>query len=126
MLVSWGVDASFEVETVDDLDRLLDTLDAECAGHGMIVQLTHPCGATLAVGLGHNESVLTYFDETGGSFSSVGDRNRDDYLAFEFGGDISEMMGAKAVPTIIARSVVRDFFEQGTRSAAIEWEKEWA
>jgi len=92
----------------------------------MIVQVLHPNGRTLAIGVGREESVLTYFDENGSSFTSVGDRDREDYLVFEFGGDISEMMGAKAVSESKAREVARVFFEKGEPSTVIEWEKEWA
>jgi hypothetical protein len=126
MLVTWGVDNAAEITTGKEFEDLLDALTVQCSGYGMIVQITHPNGSTLAIGLGREESVLTYFDGQGSSFTSVGDRDREDYLAFEFEGDVSEMMGAKAVSELTARAAAREFSETGKLPQNVEWEKEWA
>lgn len=126
MTLIWGINQRAEVGSVEELDALLDRLAEQASEHGVIVQAKHPSGTILAIGLGRAESVLTYFDRQGTSFTSVGDRERDDYLAFEFGGDVSEMMGAKAIPIHEAREAVRLFFDDGEPPSLVEWEQEWA
>lgn len=126
MLLTWGIDQSAEVSTVEELDELLDHLATQARDQGMIVQAATCSGRTLAIGLGREESVLTYFDDNGDSFTSVGVRDREDYLSFEFGGDISEFLGAKAVPESAARAAAREFFKEGKRPELVQWEKEWA
>src|SRR5258708_1136601 len=125
MKLTWGNGSSATVSSVEEFDTLLDALAKQAEGQGLIVQPGHANGRTLAIVLGRTESVLTYFDENSNSFTSVGDRSREDYLSFEFGGDISEMMGAKAVPEGKARAAARQFFESGELSKLLEWEKEW-
>ena len=126
MNFTWGMNESIALASIEDAVSLLDRLDEQARGKGMIVQATHENGCTLAIGVGLDESVLTFFDGHGQPWVSVGERDREDYLTFEFGGDISEMMGAKAVPVDKARAAVRDFFKSGERPALINWEKEWA
>ncbi|WP_437837718.1 Imm1 family immunity protein [Sorangium sp. So ce1153] len=126
MLLTWGKNQHVQVKSVRELDAILDQLAEQAKDYGMIVQATHLNGSVLALGLGREETVLTFFDQHGKSFTSVGDRNREDYLAFEFGGDVSEMMGAKAVPISAARSAARAFFECGEIPEQINWEQEWS
>ncbi|MGK3969859.1 Imm1 family immunity protein [Sorangium sp. So ce118] len=126
MILTWGINQQALVDSIQEFDALLDQLAEQARGHGVVVQVAHSSGNTLAIGLGREESVLTYFDQQGTSFTSVGEREREDYLTFEFSGDISEMMGAKAVPASKAREAARMFFLDGAPPAIIEWEQECA
>jgi hypothetical protein len=122
----WGIDRTVEVASQDEFSSLLDKLADEARARGMIVQAIHNNGRTLAIGVGREVSVLTFFDGLGHSFTSVGNRQREDYLNFDFGGEVSELMGAKAVPIALARSAAKEFFDTGSRPGCLEWEREWA
>jgi hypothetical protein len=125
MLLSWGIDESSEVGSLEELDRQLDKIAEETVGKGRLVQASGSHRRTLVVGVGLDESVMIYFDEYGCSFVGVGDRTREDYLDFEFAGELSELMGAQAVPQAVARAASRQFFLNGERPDVVEWEREW-
>ena len=83
-------------------------------------------GETLVVGLGHDETVLT-FVAAGGipSFHSVGDTARGGRLRFWCRDQVDEFMEEMALPASVAISAALEFFAKRVRPSCVRWEADW-
>ncbi|AKT41506.1 uncharacterized protein CMC5_057140 [Chondromyces crocatus] len=57
-------------------------------------------------------------------FTSTGELDVDEPIAFRFGGEWSEFPLRNSIPTSIARQVMRDFCVTGKLSRNIQWEQD--
>ena len=85
----------------------------------------HGSGATLVVGIGAPESVLTYIEPDGTSFHSVGDTSRVGRLQFLCRNQVDEFMEEMAIPEETALSALFHFMAAGARPNNIQWEADW-
>jgi hypothetical protein len=115
-----------EVRSVRELDQVLDRLTAEAkATRPFVAQLFAADGATLAMGLGRDATIMTYIPANLDPpyFHSVG-KQRGAALVFHFGGDWSEFPRRQALPVNEAREAMRRFFANPTLPANIDWEED--
>lgn len=123
MKARWGEAEEEHISKIEELDSLLNLLDERQAP--LIVELVHEDGSTMAIGVGADQSVLTFFDENNQSWAGIGDRSRDDeVLVFEFCGEPSEIPAEMALPPSVTRAAARSFFESGRRPDGIDWERD--
>jgi hypothetical protein len=80
---------------------------------------------TLVVGLGHDESVLTFVQSDGKSFHSLGDPSRTGRLRFWCRDQIDEFMEEMAVPEKDAVNATFQFLASGGKPSIIRWEADW-
>lgn len=112
--------------SVHDVDRILDRLHTVFTNgypQLVMVELT-ATGDSLAIGLGRKRSVLNYMSGSKDPpyFTSAGEIDVDEPIAFRFGGQWSEFPMKSSIPTMIARQVMRQFCATGKLSSAIQWE----
>jgi hypothetical protein len=123
--VEWGEDDGAWVSSVQELDWLLDDLARTAADKPFVVELISHEGDSMSVGLGSEESVLSWVSADGNPpyYASRGNREAEGTVAFFYGGSWSEFPKWSAVPMAEARAVMRQFFQTGERPASIDWEE---
>ena len=119
---------SIVLPTVDELDRALDRITAQCAPNRPIIVVINAHGYAITLGLGLPESFvqLAQSDEpqTQPYLVTVGNIRADGELAFYFLGEHhTEIARRHLVPTSTAREVARDVFTTGRRSQVTAWEE---
>jgi hypothetical protein len=122
MKAQWG-DTEAEVTTVEDLDSVVRAV--EKTKQPTMVFLGAENGRVLVFGVGHNESVLTFFEPDGTSFHSLGDINRKGHFIFLCRDRVDEFMQEMAVPTADAITAAKQFLANGEQPAAVRWEGDW-
>lgn len=123
MRAQWGAGEAKRVGSVAELDELLDELSDPTSP--IMVELSHPGGRSMLIGVGRSESVLQFVELDGSTFISVGDRDREgESVTFEFAEQPSEYMPGMAVPTAQARAAARMFHATGEAPSNIEWEQD--
>ena len=104
---------------MEELDALLDRIDAEARRSGLpqAVALTGPGSAgSLTVVVGHDRSVLTHYPAHGDPpyLTSVGDEDEDRPFTFHVQGDHhSELHWRHSLPVAAAREAARAFLLTG-------------
>jgi hypothetical protein len=91
-------------------------------GEPTMVFLEAENGRVLVFGVGHRESVLTFYEPDGTSFHSLGDPDRRDRLRFRAGDLVDDFMGDMAVATTDALVAAAEFLETDERPEGITWE----
>ena len=126
--VQWEPDSESQVDTVEQLDRLLDQLADRYQNDDAILVVVESRlkGDTLAIGIGRDVSVLSYVGESGEPpyYSSVGDKRGEDAVTFRYMGELTEFPSRKAVPYQLAREALRHFATTGERTARVSWEED--
>jgi hypothetical protein len=128
-ILTWGMDATTaDLRTAEELDALLDDLDAEARERGrpQDIQLTVEAAGTLGLVVGANWSVLNHIPEDLDPpyLVSVGDHDRDELLDFHVSGDHhSQTLRRNTVPTDAARAAMRHFLATGELSPDVTWEE---
>jgi Immunity protein Imm1 len=133
--VRWSSDPAVPVDSVEELDRVLDRVALHASGDQPVIVALDTQEGTLTLGLGHEtSSVLVYYPpgyDGLGSLHSVGDRGaaeRDEWrppLTFFYFGHHSEFPRWSGVPVVVARQAAREFFERpGEPPARIDWEED--
>jgi hypothetical protein len=105
MRAYWGVGET-RLACPDDLRDVVDRVRRL----GAPTMLFLEGDATLVVGLGAPESVLTYYEPTGASFHSIGDVAREDRLVFQSQGVPEEFLAEMAVDEQLAIDAAFEFF----------------
>jgi hypothetical protein len=116
-------DVETSVATAEEL-RLL-VAKVQQLGEPTILFLEQDGKATLAIGLGGKESVLTYSEPDGRSFHSLGDPTRTERLRFWCRDQMDEFMAEMAIPEPDAVSAAFEFLLSGARPANVKWEADW-
>jgi Immunity protein Imm1 len=113
------------VGSVQELDALLDriTAEAEAADLPMLAVLGREDGSTLSIGLGSDESVLSYVSGSWDPpyYVSRGDPSRTEPVEFVYSGELTEFPPWSAISIEEAREAMRHFFTTGELSPKIEW-----
>lgn len=115
------------VRTLDQLDALiLDLHSARMIDGPELVQLIHPSGDTLFLGLGHAAGCpLNLVPETAPpSWMSRGTHLREGFFSFRYLSEESEFGHAHLVTLDEALAAARYFAEFGGRSPQITWESD--
>ena len=123
--VEWGEGPqSGQVATVEELDALLDRVDAEVHADQRPVLALVGLGGTryLTVGLGADHVGLTYNDSSDWqSWSSLGDLTGDDEVGFWMGNQPTYVRRRELVPIAVARQAVRELYDTGERPRLVRW-----
>lgn len=121
--LEWGADSERQIQTVEDLDRLLDELENDAKEDPFLVELIRAGGESLSFGLGGPQTVLDYVpaDLDPPYLQSHGVPVSDDALAFRLRGELSEFPPDAGVPTEMGREVLRHFLRKGELSPTISW-----
>jgi hypothetical protein len=82
-------------------------------------------GRTLAFGVGHAESVLTFVEPDGRTFHSLGDVNRKGHFVFLCRDRFQEFDLEQAIPTEDALSAANQFLANGEQPTSVRWEADW-
>jgi len=128
MKMNWGIDETSTASSIGELDELIDRLDVRASSSGVpiMVEILHKNGRLLAVGLGREESVVSFFErEMRPSYTSTVDPERDGTITFEYAGEPSEFWLGMAIPIAAAREAIRQFARDGDRPTNILWDKDW-
>jgi hypothetical protein len=126
---SWGRGHDQVVRNSEELDALLDRLDAEAreTGRPRDVSLTDPeGGGTLVVVLGHHRSFVHHVPEDLNPpyMASRGDQDEDRPFTFFVGDDHhSETHWRHTIPADAARNAARVFLRTGRLDERVEWEE---
>lgn len=126
--LTWGetVGETKKVESVPELDALLDELQTQAAaGQPLIVRLSIPDGGILAMGLGLG---LTVLNHTPASLDppylhSVGPTQEGDDLVFYYDGHWTDFSHAYAISLNEGREAMRHFLREGTLSPSVRWKR---
>jgi hypothetical protein len=116
-----------EVGTEADLDTLLDRLDEEAAASKpTIVRVEASNGATLGIGLGRSQSVLSFeasLDPPYFLSAAEEQAGEEPFLVFFYDGHWTEFPRRAAIPIQLAREAVREFARTARRPTVLEWEE---
>jgi len=120
-------EAAEDVRTSEQLDQLVDRLAGSTSPDSPIsVRLqVHGCEADILLGL--PESFVYVTDVAARRYyTTVGDLYFDGVVSFLLlGQHDTEFERRHLIPLATARSVFREFFDTGHRSAAVKWEAGW-
>jgi hypothetical protein len=123
--VEWGDGPqSGQVATVEELDELLDRVDAEAHAYQRPVLALVGLGGTryLTVGLGADYVGLTYNDfSEWQSWSSLGDLTGDYETGFWLGNQPTYVRRRELIPIAVARQAVREMYGTGERAGLVGW-----
>jgi immunity protein Imm1 of predicted polymorphic toxin system len=115
------------VDSVADLDALLDRLDAEAKERRRpaLVTLFDDARHYLAVGVGGDQSVLSWDVGTDDSESvwSRGSRREEGEVAFAFSNQFSFFPISALIDSTLAREAARQFFLTRQRPTLTEWQE---
>jgi hypothetical protein len=122
--IQWKDNEPHPVESIEDLDRLLDQLSlSHDHQHPILVQLKSPKGELLMIGIGGHQNVLDHIAVGGWPAQhSVGDAEAEGTIPYMMGSYESEMPKAYAIPAALARRAIEHFFQTGTLLSDVHWE----
>jgi hypothetical protein len=126
---TWGHDDRAIITSVEDLDALLDRIDADARriGRPQDVQLRGAEHAgTLGIVVGHDRSVLNHIPEhlDPPYMTSRGEDDEDRPFTFYVAGDHhSEAAWWQTIPADVAREAARVFLITGQLDDRIRWEE---
>lgn len=112
------------VESVAQLDELLDDLQHKAAANqALIAELVVPEVGTLAIGLGLDETVLSYVPASGDPpyLRTAGPTEHGSDLVFFYLGEWTEFPREQAVSLSQGRAAMREFFQKGELSSQVKW-----
>jgi hypothetical protein len=115
------------VSSIAELDRLLDEISANAqrAERPELPTLFDEEGRSLAVGLGHELSVLAWADDDEGSnpLLSEGDLQAEgNEVGFFYGNQYSYFPVTALIPVTVARDAMREFVTLGARPTMVRWQ----
>ena len=123
----WEHDQQVEVNSVEELDLLLDLLDQRAlevrGGISFGVQLEVNDETTMLIVLGGKVSHAEFYSDHGRPLAvgSRGPWDDDELIAFNVWGQRSEMPKRFCVPIEDAREALRQYFRTGRRPDNIAW-----
>jgi hypothetical protein len=87
--------------------------------------LEHEVGSTLIVGIGANETVLTFVESDSTSFHSIGDKERVGVLKFWCRDQVDDFLAEMAIPTTSGIDAAKYFLAKGQKPQNVTWEPDW-
>ncbi len=105
--------------------RVLSDLNERAREKPFMAELSNFAGDTLALGLGRDESILSWVAANGDPpyYASKGDEHADGTVVFYYRGTWSEFPRWSAVPIESAFAAMRQFFETEQLPNSITWEE---
>lgn len=126
--VQWSeTEPAAEVLTGDQLDQLIEQLAARAHPDFPIAVRLQAHGCWVDILLGLPESFV-YVNELAPrrEYITVGEVHGEDVVSFYLlGQHHTEFERRHLIPLATARRVLRQFFDTGRRSPAVEWEESW-
>jgi Immunity protein Imm1 len=123
VIVEWGTEHQQLIESIDQLDQLLDAIAAEDTPP-QVAQVTRDHAGTLGIVLGAERSFLHHVPvhvEPPYAASS-GDELKDEPFVFYIDGvHHTEAPWSATIPTDAARAAMRHFFRTGELSPDVRW-----
>jgi len=121
----WGESGTVPVDSIDDLDRRLAELAKEAKSRPFIAELIATNGNCVSMGLGREESVLSWVQASKDPpyYASKGNPKAEGTIVFFYGGDWSDFPRWSTVSATDALAAMREFFETGERPTTVEWEE---
>lgn len=126
MRLQWESGKVVPVEGTAALDCVLDNLTAATPREEpIIVDLIHPVGGVLSMGIGLETSVLSHVPASNHPpyHASVGDLQAVGTVVFYYGGHWSEFPRRHCIPLTDARQVMREFLATGELPSWLDWEE---
>ena len=111
-------------EEIANLDRLLDEVTSELSqDEPILVELVGPAGDLLSVGIGADESVLTWVQasEEPPYLASLGDEAAPGTIVFYLFGELSEFPRSQCIPVETARQAAREFLATAQLPSCVRW-----
>jgi hypothetical protein len=114
-----------EIETGEQLDELLDQLQAKCPSDlpTAAVLRVHDCETSILIGL---QESFVYIDDIGKKryYITVGDVSSGGVVTFYLlGQHHTEFERRHLIPLATARRVAREFFDSGRLPSGVKWEE---
>jgi len=124
--VAWGASGSnrAEIGSVEELDLLIDHLE-QSAQRPLILDLVIPGTGSLSMGVGREETVLSFVPESQDPpyFHSVGPIEDGEDLIFYYYDQWTDFPHRQAIPISQGREVLRRFLTERTLPDVIQWEE---
>lgn len=122
--LEWGEGQLAHVNSLEDLDRLIDKLSQEAAtGLPFSIELSMNSDTALSIVIGNKISHMNFFSMTSVPHV-VGCRglwNDDELFVFLYGNEYSEMPRKYCVPVEVALEALRQYFLTGVRPQNVVW-----
>jgi hypothetical protein len=123
VIVEWGAEHQELIESLDQLDQLLDTIAAQ-ESPPQVAQVTREHAGTLGIVLGGERSFLHHVPVhvEPPYAASAGDETKDEPFVFYIDGTHpTEAPWSATIANDAAREAMRHFFLTGELSPAIHW-----
>jgi hypothetical protein len=122
--LSWGSN-EVPVESLEELERLVDELAETAESEPFMVTVARDDGAMLSIGIGLDESTASYVP---GSLdppylASRGNGEHAESVFFLVGGEVTEFGPEHVIPADAARQALRLFFASGELTPDVAWEE---
>jgi hypothetical protein len=111
------------IATREDLDEVTRAIMQ--SGEPTMLFMENDVGETLVVGLGRQESVLTFVEPDGTSFHSLGDPTRSGTIPFWCRSQLDDFLTEMAVPEALAKEAASEFLVNDGRPRGVQWEADW-
>jgi hypothetical protein len=125
MTLIWGEHHERTISSLAELDQTLDAIHAEFAPAkmGMLAELYAEDGSSLTMGLGRDQTVVTYAGPDGMPpyYLSEGDPLETGLVRFHISNQDSEFPRSALVSASRAREAMRTFFRTGRLPPEIKW-----
>lgn len=123
--LEWDENGAAIIDSEAALDKRLDELAAQATLKPFMAELISPGGDSLALGLGREQSVMSWVSASQDPpyFASKGNPHAEGTVVFHYRGDWSEFPCWSAVPVSAARQAIRDFFTTGRLPSSVAWEE---
>jgi hypothetical protein len=124
IIVKWASDRPSSVKNINELDELLDHVQAAHKGKPALIELCRETNTSLFVAVGDAEYMLHIEGKAEPSLTSVGDSQLTGAAIFYCGGQWTEVPRKNLVPVERARAAIRHWATTGEASSDIIWSKE--
>jgi hypothetical protein len=117
---------TIEFESIEQLDEILDQLSEKSKEKPCLVDVIIPSGDSLAIGLGAEDSLLSFVSSSGDPpyFISKGESNdTENTVVFYWNEEWSEFPKSSLISIESARCAIREFVRTGKLSDEIIWEE---
>ena len=127
-LLVWGPKSEerAEIRSTEELDEQLERLHIQAEPQPFIAELVLPSGASLAIGLGRTEAVLSFIGPSLDPpyYHSVGPAEAEGTVVLRYFGDWTEVPATTVIPLHDAREAMRRFLETGALPTNLNWDED--